>query len=1103
MHFQNILRPLILLLVLTSVFGLAPIAVPVLEANTNSPATALKPDLAAQKETGDFGCLSGGTSNMFWGCAAWASYGIMSLAAWAAGLAAVMLNFSVSELIVGMGQLVGEMPAIVDCWILLRDIANVFLVFITIFIGVAIILGISNYHYKKLLWKVLLAALFVNFSMFFTKIIIDVSNLAATELYTILLVDARQGEDYSACSQQIQAANFTDSKCISDGIAGAWWGKLKLMSVMSYTTQIGGAPNNAANTNDTNKRIVYIGALGTVLFVIMTFVFGAAALLLIARFVILVFLMIMSPVAFVAWITGFSNMGSRWWHRLLNEAFFAPAIFLMFLIAWRMTDSLSDRYIGGMEISEFSKIANGEMGAMSLLLYFIIIAGFLIGGLMIARSLGATGASSMMSTGKQWSKAAGFAVGAGAGAATAGAAGWAGRRFIGGGARIAAESDALKNFSSKNKFTRFIGTSTRSALSGVAKSSMDVRNAPVISKTASKYLGAAGGKGGYDAWAKRKSENLAAENKWIGSSTGSSEQRRQRDVEMAEVNKAKEQTKSLDVQRELDRDLNSLDKDIVSLAQAIEAERASGLQPERIPEMEQKLTKLKQEQQGRVQLKTDIGVRNETMSKLKNKNLSTTERAELERKLSATTASVHKGYKYVDPELERLGNELKEQEAKLAQTQNKDERKVLQASIARNQQSYSAAANMHDFRQDIERDNPEMSEAQVLAALDKAAMAQRTAIDAQHAKEWATQGKERAAVHLDQVSTETNFGMPMPDWRRNAVASIRKTGGKSEMQLSLEKLQKIFKEQGLDATGAVPTGAGAPGTDATGTAAPAAPGAGPAATASPLFSDRASSGRTPRAASRAPSGNPFRATDVEPAVGQPTYTYNMGSGSPSAPPAAPTFRDREIETVQNDLTATQERTRQTPTVTPGTAPVTSAPQTAPPVTMTPPVAQKPPEMQTPKVDPEREARMERYRAEEARVRQLAQRQPKVTPPQAPTTHRITDSENPELADALTGAQSKDDVIAALSRSSEAQYQPQSRVGKPGRIGVTGGSLSPAQVQTILNQLKSGFPQDGPGGKIMQQYDGVRYKTGIDAVDQALAAIGKTAKPSAGNMNDKK
>lgn len=775
-------------------------------AQGSPPIKALDPETAATTEAPKFGCFDGGGGSILWGCMAWASYGIMFVMAWFAGLVAVLMNFAVAELVVGMGQLVGEMPGIVDAWIVLRDITNVFLVFLTIFIGIATIMGISRYDYKTLLFKVILAAIFVNFSMLFTKVIIDVSNLAATEIYTLLMKQARPDLDASECGQQIAAANFGTSKCIGDGLAGAWWSQLKLMSIMSYTQGTVGLTGPAVD--DIQKRIIFIGALGSLLFAIMTFVFGAVALLLIGRFVILVFLLIMSPVAFVAWVTRISGAGSRWWNSLLSQSFFAPAMFLMFWISWKLTYSMTSRYFASNDLTSLSGAASGNMGSMAILMYIVTIIGFLIASLMVAKNLGAYGAAAVMSTGRGLARDAGLGFGAGVGAATVGAVAATGRNTIGRWSNKGAESKALAEAEARGGFRGKLAGLTQRSFAGVAKSSFDARNVNGLGKKV--FLGE-GAKGGY----KKKLDDQIKEReetyKRIGQSRPASTQLDDREKELRKVDdtygEARDRTgedvmdsKLADARREhdpIERELSKLDAD---------KKAGRAVDTKRYEELKNKKAAAKDKVEVLVTLQNQMTDRAAKEKQLAtDRTLTPESRAKLEAELAATTGAIQGSYHVINKEVASIDDKLRLLES--SKTGDKEHNKQVDAQMKTLQQNRGAIVESMEANSAYERARGYASRDQMKGVAERRARAQdsldasklavRQSITDRHTSQWKDEAKNRQAIYSDQLLTADRWetmGAMTPTKNQVAADRIRATGAKSAKEKAFEEMLKAVAE---------------------------------------------------------------------------------------------------------------------------------------------------------------------------------------------------------------------------------------------------------------------------------------------------------------------
>ncbi len=376
----------------------------------------------------DFGCFASGgdeTSRIAGCTAALAYYLLFKPAFWIMSWMSIFFNFVLFELVVGMGHLVNTyMSSVMIAWGVLRDLANVFLVFLTIYVGIATILGISGYGYKQLLWRILLAALFVNFSSTFTKLIIDVSNMAAIQTYAMFIDSAQaQNPDTSLTTDCLDrgTSNVSDlnknNPCLNGGIAGALWSAMKITSTFNITTMM----ENNSNTKgkDLQWNMAFTAVMASVLFIVMAFLFAGAGFMLIGRFVMLILMLIISPIALVAWLTKTSGAGRKWWHTLLNQAMFAPMLLLMWWVAYvilqqYMEQITSDAFSTAGTATSISGIATATV--------FIIIMGFFVAGLILAKNMGAYGANAIMKTGSKWARGAAIGVTGGALAYSAGLA---------------------------------------------------------------------------------------------------------------------------------------------------------------------------------------------------------------------------------------------------------------------------------------------------------------------------------------------------------------------------------------------------------------------------------------------------------------------------------------------------------------------------------------------------------------------------------------------------------------------------------------------------------------------------------------------------------
>lgn len=516
---------------------------------------------APETETISFLCIETGHKGIITlpriSCAiAYLAFKVMQGTAMLFGLAGIGLNYAVLWFVTGMGQFVLEL-GIGTPWSILRDVANVFLVFITLFMGIATILGISSYGYKTLLWKIILAALLVNFSLFFTQVVVDVSNLSAHAIYTQLEGAAGRLETKQSAQKcvhtdvkQLLTNTTSDNPCLSYGIAGAFMKHMGLQGIFSgiskHVKAIPVGKQDAAREKiieDLYERLTLTSLLGAVMFLVGAFVFGAALLMLVSRFVTLVILMIFSAPAFVLLITGKGGGGSGWWNKLLKEAFFAPAFFLMIWISLVMLSRTTAYFNVGNKHQDLNAAADGNVGSIQLVFNFLVVCAFLIASLIVARSMGARGAAGAISIGIRWSRSAGMMVGAGAGMATVGVAGALGRRYIGAaGAGMAENRNVLER--AKNKgVSGWVARQQIKLGERTARASFDARS--LIGKDGQKWTGQAQ-KGGYAQnlkdWKKEESDlnkklatpSMTREQKQDIAATGKAEAKARRDLSQHE-----------------------------------------------------------------------------------------------------------------------------------------------------------------------------------------------------------------------------------------------------------------------------------------------------------------------------------------------------------------------------------------------------------------------------------------------------------------------------------------------------------------------------------------------------------------------------------------
>ncbi len=85
---------------------------------------------------------------------------------------------------------------------MVRDLSNVFFILILIYVGIKLTLGIGGHDSKKTVGLVVVLALIINFSLFFSNVIYDSSNILASVFYNKINVESKDSagipRDYAA-----------------------------------------------------------------------------------------------------------------------------------------------------------------------------------------------------------------------------------------------------------------------------------------------------------------------------------------------------------------------------------------------------------------------------------------------------------------------------------------------------------------------------------------------------------------------------------------------------------------------------------------------------------------------------------------------------------------------------------------------------------------------------------------------------------------------------------------------------------------------------------------------------------------------------------------
>lgn len=320
-------------------------------------------------------------------------------------------------------------------WKAVRDIFNMFFIFSLIYISIKTIIQADNHKTWASLKNVIIAAVLINFSLYFTKIVIDVSNIFAVWIYN-----------------GIQGLNPSNTTGISETIQAIFG-----LEKMFQTKKI-----------DDLSAFAAIIAM-CVLYLMSIKVFLEISFLFITRTVMFVFLLILSPIGFVGEVfPKLAKESQRWKDDLIGQALVAPVFLLLLYITLLFVDNIQKSNLyDATKGSGSSPITHSSFTFADYALFFIIY-------FMIKTSLDKTkefsGESGKMITG---------AIKGGLGIALGGiGVGVAGRL-----ASVVAKSSAVSKLAgSENIVGRMSGRAALTATNAIANSSFGLSSALKESK---------------------------------------------------------------------------------------------------------------------------------------------------------------------------------------------------------------------------------------------------------------------------------------------------------------------------------------------------------------------------------------------------------------------------------------------------------------------------------------------------------------------------------------------------------------------------------------------------------------------------------------------
>lgn len=231
------------------------------------------------------------------------------------GFAAV----SIGSTIYGQGAAGEGIGAFVEqSWSTVRDISNIFFIFILLYAALGLVLSMHHIDTKKLIAQVIIIALIINFSLFFCRVTIDTSNVLSRVFYNAMDVSSKGNAP----------ATTSESGAVEQPISSAIIEGIQPQKILS--------PETLEKIDGGNASILLVLIISFILNLVMAWVFFMCAAFFAGRVGVIWFSMIFAPLAFVSSIVpGLDkNLKQLGWHNWLSsfmKACFNAPIFFFFL----------------------------------------------------------------------------------------------------------------------------------------------------------------------------------------------------------------------------------------------------------------------------------------------------------------------------------------------------------------------------------------------------------------------------------------------------------------------------------------------------------------------------------------------------------------------------------------------------------------------------------------------------------------------------------------------------------------------------------------------------------------------------------------------------
>ena len=273
-------------------------------------------------------------------------------------------------------------------WTVFVNVADLALVISLIIIAFATMLNMETYGMKKNLWRLIVMALLVNFSLVLPGVLMDLSGMVT---------------EFFVQQSGLKGSNITSALASAFDISGFLSTKNAEGQIIGAMTKFGSSIMN-----------ILLSATFVVVFtVVATVIMLTIAVMLFVRYFVLTFLLVLTPIVFVAWIFPTTkHHWDDWWNRFVRWTMFPP---VMVFFMWLSLTSLNafknpapaQNAPGGSYGSATYAFGDGLFFNLSSVIQMAMAVMMMMMSLIAANSIsikGAKGSKDMIATMSGWSR---------------------------------------------------------------------------------------------------------------------------------------------------------------------------------------------------------------------------------------------------------------------------------------------------------------------------------------------------------------------------------------------------------------------------------------------------------------------------------------------------------------------------------------------------------------------------------------------------------------------------------------------------------------------------------------------------------------------------